>query len=418
MAQNTVNVRLVTLSDTKENWELNNPVLLKGEQGIEFDGDITRLKIGDGTSTWADLPYTGGSASTSGDFTFYDVEPQEEESDLNAITRVVGGAQLKDGDNAVVRHLIDADKYSYTAYVYDAGAWKAMDGNYSADNVYFDADLTATAAIGVVTIPSSGSATISAKGKNLRQVLDSILAEEKNPTITQPSISISMPQAGNYEVGTSLTPSYTVTVNPGKYQYGPATGVTATSYSVTDGTNTQATQTGTMPQLTVSDNTNYRLSAIAQLTAGAIPVTNLDNEYAQGQIQAGSKSANSGYIIGYRSFFYGIVASSSSEAPLNSALIRSLTNGGRYSAKTLPTIAASSVSGAKRVIVAVPANYTGVTQVTMPSAMNADATASFVLQEEQVQVNGVNNAAATAYKVWVYEPAQLDQSETYSIVLG
>ena len=418
MAQNTVNVRLVTLSDTKENWELNNPVLLKGEQGIEFDGDITRLKIGDGTSTWADLPYTGGSASTSGDFTFYDVEPQEEESDLDAITRVVGGAQLKDGDNAVVRHLIDADKYSYTAYVYDAGAWKAMDGNYSADNVYFDSDLTATAAIGVVTIPSSGSKTISAKGKTLRQVLDSILAEEKNPTITQPSISISMPQAGQYEVGTQLTPSYTITVNPGNYQYGPATGVTATSYSVTDGTNTQTTQSGTMPQLTVSDGTNYRLSATAQLTAGAIPVTNLDNEYAQGQIQAGSKSANSGYITGYRSFFYGIVASSSSEAPLNSALIRSLTNGGRYSAKTLPTIAASSVSGAKRVIVAVPANHTGVTKVTMPSAMNADATASFVLQGDQVQVNGVNNAAAAAYKVWVYEPAQLDQSETYSIVLG
>ena len=418
MAQNTINVRLVTLSDTKENWELNDPVLLKGEQGIEFDGSTTRLKIGDGTSTWTELPYTGGSASTSGDFTFYDVEPQEEESDLDAITRVVGGAQLKDGDNAVVRHLIDADKYSYTAYVYDAGAWKAMDGNYSADNVYFDSDLTATAAIGVITIPSSGSKTISAKGKTLRQVLDSILAEEKNPTITQPSISISMPQTGNYEVGTSLTPSYTITVNPGKYQYGPATGVTATSYSVTDGVNTQTTQTGTMPQLTVTDSTNYRLSATAQLTAGAIPVTNLDNEYADGQIKAGSKSANSGYITGYRSFFYGIVASSSTEAPLNSALIRSLTNGGRYSAKTLPTIAASSVSGAKRVIVAVPATNTGVTKVTMPSAMNADATASFVLQGDQVQVNGVNDAAATAYKVWVYEPAQLDQSETYSIVLG
>lgn len=418
MAQNTITVRLVSLSDTKENWELNDPVLLKGEQGIEFDGANTRIKIGDGTSTWTELPYTGGSSTTSDNYTLYEVEPQEGESDTDAITRVVGAAQLKDGDNAIVKRLIDTGKYSYTAYVYDASAWKAMDGNYSADNVYFDSDLTATAEIGVVTIPSSGSATISAKGKNLRQVLDSILAEEKNPTITQPSISISMPQAGNYEVGTSLTPSYTVTVNPGKYQYGPATGVTATSYSVTDGTNTQTTQTGTMPQLTVTDSTNYRLSATAQLTAGAIPVTNLDNEYADGQIKAGSKSANSGYITGYRSFFYGIVASSSTEAPLNSALIRSLTNGGRYSAKTLPTIAASSVSGAKRVIVAVPATNTGVTKVTMPSAMNADATASFVLQEEQVQVNGVNDAAAAAYKVWVYEPAQLDQSETYSIVLG
>ena len=33
------------------------PLLLKGEIGIEFDGDKTRLKVGDGTSTWSELPY-------------------------------------------------------------------------------------------------------------------------------------------------------------------------------------------------------------------------------------------------------------------------------------------------------------------------------------------------------------------------
>lgn len=33
------------------------PLLLKGEIGIEFDGSITRLKVGDGVSTWEQLPY-------------------------------------------------------------------------------------------------------------------------------------------------------------------------------------------------------------------------------------------------------------------------------------------------------------------------------------------------------------------------
>lgn len=42
-----------------------------------------------------------------------------------------------------------------------------MDGNYNAKNIYFDQDLVATAPIGVVTIPASGSKTIAAEGLNL-----------------------------------------------------------------------------------------------------------------------------------------------------------------------------------------------------------------------------------------------------------
>jgi len=54
------------------------------------------------------------------------------------------------GDTAVVKQLIVSSetdsRYSYTAYVYDASisAWKAMDGNYSAENVYLPNDMTMT----------------------------------------------------------------------------------------------------------------------------------------------------------------------------------------------------------------------------------------------------------------------------------
>ena len=53
------------------------------------------------------------------------------------------------GDTAVVKKSIGTNTegnelYSYTAYVYDSSVsdWKAMDGNYNADNIYFDYNIT------------------------------------------------------------------------------------------------------------------------------------------------------------------------------------------------------------------------------------------------------------------------------------
>jgi hypothetical protein len=67
MANNTLsNVRIAHKNDTKANWTSKNPVLLKGEIGIEFDPSATdnsyivKFKIGDGSRNWADLDYFGG----------------------------------------------------------------------------------------------------------------------------------------------------------------------------------------------------------------------------------------------------------------------------------------------------------------------------------------------------------------------
>ena len=48
-------VKLCQRSDTEANWQLYNPILLKGE--VAFSTDNYNLKIGDGVSHWADLPY-------------------------------------------------------------------------------------------------------------------------------------------------------------------------------------------------------------------------------------------------------------------------------------------------------------------------------------------------------------------------
>lgn len=61
MAEREMNVKLQNARDVKSNWERNNPVLLDGELGVVFDAtddpDQVRLKIGDGTREYSDLPY-------------------------------------------------------------------------------------------------------------------------------------------------------------------------------------------------------------------------------------------------------------------------------------------------------------------------------------------------------------------------
>lgn len=410
MAKNTVNVRLVHRHDTKTNWATKNPVLLQGEIGIEDDSGL--FKIGDGVKSWDALGYANDAKTAS----HYEVTANDGETDTEAIARALPDTTFNQDDIVIISRVISGTKISKTAYVYDGGAWKALDGNYDAENVYFDADLIATAPIGVVTIPASGSTTISAEGKNVKQVLSSILAQEKNPTATKPSATITLTNAKAYEVGTTLNPAYTTKFNAGSYTYGPATGITASSYSVSDGATTKDTANGSFDTLTVGDSTNYKLSLTVAYGNGAIPKTNLGNDYAAAQIEAGNATATSSAITGYRSFFYGAVANTDT---IDSALIRGLTNGGAYNAKKEINYAAASVSGAKRVIVAYPANSArgGLTLVNLTSTLNADITKDFI-QQANVNVEGVDGYTSVAYKCFVYQPAKIDASETYKITLA
>lgn len=55
MATKTVKARLLLKTQTAAEWAEQNPVLLKGEAGIE--SDTRHWKTGDGTTAWNDLPY-------------------------------------------------------------------------------------------------------------------------------------------------------------------------------------------------------------------------------------------------------------------------------------------------------------------------------------------------------------------------
>ena len=406
MPEKIINTRIQVLNDTAEALAAQGAAIPKAGE-IVYENDTRKMKIGDGNTSYADLKYFGGDSA------HFDVIPTEGEEDIAAITRVVASAEVHTGDTAIVKRVISGDKASYTAYVYD-GEWKAMDGNYRADNVYFDDDLTYTANIGVLTVPSTGSGTIQASGKNVKEVLAGILSKEINPNKTNPAVSFSVQDGfGTFEIGTKKNLTYTAALSAGSYTYGPATGITAQSWSVscTGVAGTKTTATGTFDNV-VAESNGKRIVATAQYGDGAIPVTNLGNPYEAGQIKAGSATANSNELKGVRYMFWGPMTT---DAAIDSAAVRALAHNKATSTGTLSTFGAGE--GAKKVVVAIPSDRT-ITKVLMPSALNADVTALFVKQPTTVPVEGANGYVAAAYNIYVYQPASIDAGETYAVTIG
>ena len=59
---NPLNIRIISRNDISSRWEEVNPILLKGEIGVEID--TNKIKIGDGTSYWTALEYTNGGGAS------------------------------------------------------------------------------------------------------------------------------------------------------------------------------------------------------------------------------------------------------------------------------------------------------------------------------------------------------------------
>ena len=414
MADKTINTKIQLRNDLAATWNSRNPVLLKGEMGVETD--TRKIKIGDGTTAWKALSYVGADANdilaviNENRDTCTQIELTQGQTDADGLATITSP---KKGDTAIVSKLIVGDKRSYTAYVYNGENWAACDGNYSAKNVYFDANLTLTEAFGRYEPDASGSVEVPSTGKSVYSLIEDAFSEEKNPTATQPSASVTISGGnGTFEIGTKKNLTYSASLNGGSYTYGPnPTGVTATGYTVTCDGKTADTATGSFENI-VADGTK-KISVSITHSAGSIPKTNKGKEYAAAQIKAGTKTATSSQsLVGVRHMFYGVVKSA--DFALDSAHIRGLSHE-PANKKTISTFTAGDK--ALKVIVACPAGY-NVTKVTLPSAMGADATADFVKQGGTVQVEGAEGYTAAAYSVWVFEPASIPSTQSYSIVIG
>ena len=407
MPDKIINTRIQVLNDTAEALAAQGTAIPKAGE-IVYENDTRKMKIGDGATSYADLKYFGGDSAKH-----FDVVAEANEEDVAAILRVVGDAEIHTGDTAIVKRVITGDKISHTAYVYNGTNWAACDGNYRADNVYFDDDIIYTVAIGTLAKPS-GSATFAARGKNVEQVFSSLMAQEANPTKTNPAVTIgTQTNFGTFEIGTKRNLGYGATLSAGSYTYGPDTGITAQTWEVscTGVTDKKTTATGTFENV-VAEATAKKITAKATYNEGAVPVTNLGNPYPAGKIAAGSASKDSANFVGVRYMFWGPMTT---DAAINSAAVRALAHNKATGTGALNTFGAGA--GAVKVVVAVPSDRK-ITKVIMPSALNADVTSLFVKQSTTVPVNGANDYAAAAYNIYVYQPASIDAGETYTVTIG
>ena len=418
MATKTLNTKIIMRNDTAENWTTKNPTLSKGEFGVE--NDTNKFKIGDGATAWKELAYAGADETVIKSIinenrdacSYVDLTAGQEDADgLATITAP------KQGDTAIVRKAIDDTHKSYTAYVYNGTAWAAMDGNYNADNVYLDMDITMAGnytQVGNLTKTQNGTATFATKGKSIAAALTDIFSKRLQPgTPTAPAVTLTFGQAKAYEVGTTVSPSYSATLSAGSYTYGPATGITATSWEITDTAgNTATTASGSFADVIVADDTNYKITATANYGEGAVAKDNLGSDSSPVvKIAAGSATKTSGAITGYRNTFYGTVTE---KAEVTSTIIRGLSGKSGAAWANGKSFTVNIPVGAVRVIFAYPATLQDVSSVKDVNGLNAEIKSAFT--KSSVTVAGAGADAGIAYKVYVTDFAEpVAKANSYTV---
>lgn len=177
-------------------------------------GQVDLFLRSDGT--WA--------APTNSNHFILTIENKDHNSHKDLINSMLDNIDPSIGDIIIIKDLIFNNKWQHTAYVYDNNVWKAMDGNYNAENIYFDEDLVTTTAIGNITL-ENGLAVISTAGKNLKEVFETIFVKEEIPEVVLPKIVLNSNEAKQYEVGEKVKLSYNAQLDPGSYSFGPDTNV-------------------------------------------------------------------------------------------------------------------------------------------------------------------------------------------------
>ena len=463
--------KIVLRNDTAAAWEEHNPKLLAGETGVEIDTGY--FKIGDGEHVWNDLPYANKFESTPV-AAHYEVTAADNQTDSEAIAAALlaASATAKLDDVAVVKRLISAGKYQHTAYIYNGTEWAAMDGNYNAENVYFDENITITTAVGNIAL-SNGSAEIPAAGKNLKQVFESIWTKENyNPTVTNPSISLSVDKSSaEGEVGTSFTaPTATASVSGfGSFQYGSKdkdgasygptatsdvvfstlkVGAAATASALTaDNSNSAAanidansatksvTYTGSAGTFTDGAQTQKFSATAAHSGSARKGVSNLGNLVNTAGTAAAADFASAGKGIaanagtmslngsksftatGYRAWFFGMLDYVPAAEDIDSEFVRDLTNKGKVTTQTFEI--KPGEAGAKCVLVAVPSAAGSLTAAVLTSSMNTGILEDYTKNQKTVQVTDASEAEGTEkpYTVYWYKPASLGSDEVHSLTI-
>ena len=429
---------IITLRQgTTAEWAESKVVLKTGEMGLEYlaDGSV-KIKAGDDEHLWDALPYIGSDVKGANVF---QVELAADEiDDIAAIEAQVAteNAVKQDGDVAIVKSTFADGKISYTSYVYDSAldvegedsshGWSAMDGNYSATNVFLKNKIELAGSFDAVGNYNKGK-TIAA-GTSLESLLSGMLQQELYPNADdKPNAAISA-SGSNGEVGTTFSaPTATLTISDvGSYAYGPETGITFAigDVKIAEGadpatatnfkTNENVMAKNSTLKLTASAGgtyadsaKKYTFSATASHSIGAVPVTNLGNAYADAQIPAGEITIADKEIsfAGWRRIFGG----GTTAATIDSTAIRALSQL-KKTTDSVPTtsggkgIVFNAAKGSTKVIFAYPASWTSKTAKFEIFTMAWGATEGF--EKSTVSVaDATGTGGYKDYTVYTYTPA-------------
>ena len=301
-----------------------------------------------------------------------------------------------------------------------------------AKNVYFKEDMTLTQSFGKYAVSASTpNVTIKSTGMSLYDLFMDAYSESKDPSKTNPKVTnFNVTGNGNsdtsFEVGTTVTPQWVSTFNSGSYTYKSSvsnetitpvsgTGVTATAWSVKQGSNVIGTsEDGTAKSsFVIGDGNNSAVSGsvsysiAADYTNGNYALTNLNKlPSSEVRITAGTTDAVTDTLTFVRKMF----GAGTAEDVVDSSIIRGMKSVNASAVSGSAPFEFKAVAGDTKVVFAYPKALTTKTPNFEIFTMAWGATEGFVSSEVQVaDARGTNEDGslnnAMTYTVWTYTPA-------------
>lgn len=310
-----------------------------------------------------------------------------EADDLVAINQSLDEATAEDASAALLGSFYKGDKIL---------------GTTEADKLCLTEDLEVVG----VTVGNVSTGKKWGKGTDLATILKSILAKEISVTATNPSVTVSnsgTPNAGTYEVGTSISVDLGHTYTDGRfvgqsgYNYNIAAQCDEGTTTYTKNGSDMESNTDTM--VLTESTVNYKCKTTYSASK-AEPVTNFRNP-AGVSIPAntsGVVSSNSITFTGAYKYFMGY-STNTTAAEFDSASVRALTvktgnitNNGTTTIVNATAIASDGTS----IVIACPSKYK---LATVQNGLGADILANF---SSQGNVTVTTGTIETEYKLFIY----------------
>lgn len=314
---------------------------------------------------------------------------------------------------AVISSEVDGIK-SVTGYTWssDLSDFVAMNGNYTASNVYFDRDLSLAGNYSSVgNIKKVEGGTIACKGRSVQDLFSDIFDATVPPTQgTNPSAKIDLSSdRTSYEVGETANIRYTASFTQGKYNYpwmpsGQQTGndgTTVDSYHVkTVGGDTfdlsSSVVTHTFGDVTSGAKSKFYAHLSISYNAGSVPKNNKGQDVPSVQ-RAGGKTdiVKSSEITSYRNTFWYVGTDITSADDITGAKLREDVN--QRAAGDVKTKALDIPDGAMAVCYAVKGENRTLKSV-MEQNFGQNITQDF--QRKVVNIEGADGYQSVPYTVF------------------